>query len=37
MVEREFGYVIIGAGAAGCVLAYRLSEDPAISVVLVRS
>jgi hypothetical protein len=24
----DFGYVIVGAGAVGCVLADRLSEDP---------
>ena len=33
----EFDYVIVGAGAAGCVLANRLTEDPAIRVALVES
>ena len=28
-------YVIVGAGAAGCVLASRLTENPAISVMLI--
>lgn len=30
-------YVIIGAGSAGCILATRLSADPAINVVLLEA
>lgn len=32
-----YDYVIVGAGAAGCVLAYRLSQDPAIRVCLIEA
>jgi choline dehydrogenase-like flavoprotein len=33
----NFDYVIDGAGAAGCVLAYRLSADPSIRVCLIEA
>lgn len=35
--EHTFDYIIIGAGSSGCVLAARLSEDPATRVCLVEA
>jgi choline dehydrogenase-like flavoprotein len=32
-----FDYVIVGGGSAGCVLAHRLSADPAIKVCLLEA
>ena len=32
--EEEWDYIILGAGAAGCTLANRLTEDPSIRVLV---
>jgi choline dehydrogenase len=35
--EGDFDYIIVGAGTAGCLLANRLTRDPAISVLLLEA
>ena len=34
--RKEFDYLIVGAGSAGCVLAARLSQDPTVRVALLE-
>ncbi|WP_238929195.1 choline dehydrogenase [Citrobacter sp. R56] len=36
MSTKQFDYIIVGAGSAGCVLANRLTEDPRVNVLVIE-
>lgn len=36
-MEERFDYIVVGAGSAGCAVARGLSDNPAISVLLIEA
>jgi choline dehydrogenase len=36
-VKQGYDYIVAGGGSAGCVLAARLSENPAAQVALIEA
>ena len=34
---EEYDYIIVGAGSAGCTLAYRLGADPALKILVLEA
>lgn len=37
MTVKEYDYIVVGGGSAGCTVAARLSEDAAVSVLLIEA
>jgi len=36
-MNKNYDYIIVGAGSSGCVMANRLSADSTVSVLMIES
>ncbi len=36
-MNKTWDFIVVGAGSAGCVLASTLSENPAVSVLIIEA
>ena len=36
-MANNYDYIIVGGGTAGCVLANRLTADPAVKVLMIEA